>query len=346
MAEARARFDEALASGELRSASAGEIANVASIVGNEPVALEYFNQMRTSKTLRGTSLLNAGYIATRLNRTPEAIAYFEEGVDAYHSGSLPLDPQQLFTLRRQISEMSRTWGAYASATYSKSGTGPGVIFAPSTPGVYTAQLGTEFYWRPFGYRNGSVFDVFVRAFVTPYSEMGGVGARTTQGMWGARWKPIGQLNWIVEAAQVFKIGDASRNDFLLRTAYSDGRGTDLRVDVPSWATWQFYADFNHYTEISQNTANADLRLGYSFRLDSIDPHLVFFPHVGAFASYDNKLANPEAYALGAGATFRYWFREDTYHAPMSYVDLTAQYRVRIGGDDRAQGFFGQLLMSY
>ncbi len=344
--EARARFEEALAGGEFRAASAADIANLALIVGNERIALEYYDQMRASQTLKGTSLLNAGYIATRLNQTPQAIAYFESAVDAYYAGALPLDPQQLFTLRRQIAEMSRTWGAYASATYSKAGAGPSVIFSPPTKGGNTLQLGAELYWRPFGYLNGSVFDLFVRVFEAPYIQMGGGGARTTQGMWGARWKPIGQINWIVEAAQVFKIGDASRNDWLLRTGYSDGRGTDLRVDVSSWPTWQFYADFNHFVNNSENTANADLRIGYSYRLDAVDPHLVLFPHLGAFANYDNKLGTPAAYAVGAGATLRYWFREDRYTAPMSYIDLTAQYRARVAGDERAQGFFGQVLISY
>jgi len=344
--EARARFEQALASGELQAASAADIANLALIVGDDRIASEYYGRMRASGSLKGNSLVNAGYIATRLNQTQDGIAYFKSAIDAYYAGALPLDSRQLFTLRRQIAEMSRTWGTYASATYSKAGSGPGVLFAPPAGAGKTWQVGAELYYRPFGYLNGSVFDVFVRVFETPFSELGGEGGKTTQGMYGARWKPFGQINWIVEAAQVFKIGSASRNDWLLRTAYSAGEGTDLRVDVPAWGTWQFYADYNHFVNNSENTADADLRIGYSYRLDPIDPHLVLFPHVGAFANYDNKLSTQAAYAVGGGATLRYWFREDQYTAPMSYIDLTAQYRVRIGGDERAQGWFGQVLVSY
>lgn len=344
--EARSLFEQALADGDLRSLQSADLANLALTAGNEEIALQYYRLMREGRTLHGHAAVNAGYIATKLNRTQEGISYFSGALDDFHAGSLPLNPQEVFTLRRQISEMSRTWGMFASSTYSTAGAGPNIPLAAPSKGGATMQNGVELYVRPFGYLNGSVFDVFIRGFETSYSELGGTGWNTAQGMSGARWKPIGSINWVVEAAKVFKIGDESRDDFLLRTAISFGAGTDLRVDTSNWFTWQFYADYNYFTRLPQNTANADLRVGRSYRLDSIDPHLVLFPHVGAFASYDDTLGKPEAYAVGAGATLRYWFREDRYHAPMSYLDITGQYRVRVAGDDRAQGPFVQVLISY
>jgi Flp pilus assembly protein TadD len=344
--EARQRFDAALANGELVALSAADTANLALIVGNDYVAAGYYQQMRESGHLRGRALLDAGYIATRVYRTQDAIGYFEGAIDAYHAGQLDLDPQQLFNVRRQVAEMSRTWGVYSSITYSKSGAGPGFGFIPPTSPGSTAQAGTELYWRPFGYQNGSVFDVFIRGFETLYAQNGPTGSKTLQGMYGARWKPFGQANLILEAAQVFSIGSLSRNDWLLRAGYSTGQGTDLRVDTNNWATWQVYADYNHFIENSQNIANFDLRMGWSYRLDAIHSNLVLFPHVGFFVNYDNKLGNQSAYSAGPGVTLRYWFREDKYTAPMSYVDLTAQYRFRIAGDERAEGVFAQVLISY
>jgi tetratricopeptide (TPR) repeat protein len=345
-AEARSEFDQALSSGELQPLPAADLANLALAAGNERVALDYYRIMREKRTLHGHAAVNAGYVATKLRRNADAISYFEGALDDYDAGMLPINPQEVFTLRRQISEMSRTWGAYMSSTYSKTGAGPTIPLATPSKGGAAIQNGLEIYARPFGYMNGSVFDVFVRGFETSFSETGGTGWRTTQGMAGARWKPIGSINWILEVAKVFKIGDAARDDVLLRTAISFGQGTDLRVDVPQWFTWQFYADFNYFTELPQKTANADFRIGQSFRLDSLNRNLVLFPHLGAFASYDDSLGKADAYAVGAGATLRYWFREDRYHAPMSYIDLTGQYRVRIAGDDRAQGPFVQVLVSY
>jgi len=142
------------------------------------------------------------------------------------------------------------------------------------------------------------------------------------------------------------MGDLARNDWLLRAAFFYGQGTDLRVDTWTWFTWQFYADYNRFVDSAETIANADLRIGQSVRLDQLNRNLVLFPHVGFFANYDNKLAHAGAYSVGPGATLRYWFREDTYTAPMSYVDLTAQYRFRVGGDQRAEGVFGQVLVNY
>jgi hypothetical protein len=49
-------------------------------------------------------------------------------------------------------------------------------------------------------------------------------------------------------------------------------------------------------------------------------------------------------AAGPGIALRYYFREDHYHTPRSYLDWTAQYRFAIGGgaSDRAEGLFMNL----
>jgi tetratricopeptide (TPR) repeat protein len=344
--EARALFDQSLANGELRPLSSADIANLALTVGNDQVASQFNAQAYQEKLLRGRSVMDAGYLAARISRTKEAIGYFKSAIDAHYAGDLPLDPQELFAIRRQIAEMSRTWGAYASLTYSKTGAGPGAAFAASPSGSNTLQPGVELYWRPNGYENGSYLDVFFRAFETSYAQNGASGVKTTQGLYGLRFKPIGPVDLVFEVAHAFPLGDLARNDVLLRTAFFHGQGTDLRVDTWTWPTWQFYADFNRFMVSGETVASADLRIGQSYRLDAINHNLVLFPHVGVFASYDNKLATVGAYSAGPGATMRYWFREDKYTAPMSYVDLTAQYRFRLGGDRRAEGPFGQVLVNY
>jgi hypothetical protein len=344
--DARMLFDQSLADGELRPLSSADIANLALTVGNEEVASRYNVVASQEKLLRGRSILDAGYLATRIARTKEAIGYFRSAIDAYYAGELPLEPQELFTIRRQVAEMSRTWGAFASLTYSKVGAGPGAAFAGSPSGSNTLQPGVELYWRPAGYQDGRYLDLFFRAFETMYAQNGTSGVKTMQGLYGFRVKPLSQVNLVLEVAHVFPIGDASRNDLLLRAAFFHGQGTDLRMDTWTWPTWQIYADYNHFVDSAQTVASADLRIGQSYRLDSISRNLVLIPHVGFFANYDNKLATGSAYAAGPGATMRYWFREDKYTAPMSYVDLTAQYRFRLGGDHRAEGAFGQVLVNY
>jgi hypothetical protein len=345
-AEARELFDRSLANGEFRALSSADIANLALTVGNEQVAYQYNALAFQEKRLKGRSVMDAGYLATHLSQTKEALAYFRSAIDAAYAGDLRLNPQELFNLRRQVAELSRTWGAFASLTYSKTGAGPGAAFGGSPSGSNTLQPGVELYWRPTGYEDGRYIDLFFRAFETAYAQNGTSGMKTTQGLWGARFKPIGPVDLVFEIAQVFPLGDQARSDMLLRAAYFYGQGTDLRVDTWTWPTWQIYADYNRFVSSAETVASADLRIGESYRLDSISRNLVLFPHAGFFANYDNKLATAGAYAIGPGATLRYWFREDKYTAPMSYVDMTAQYRFRVGGDQRAEGAFGQVLVSY
>lgn len=111
----------------------------------------------------------------------------------------------------------------------------------------------------------------------------------------------------------------------------------------------------------------ELRIGRSYRLDAISEKLVFFPYgvIGAdWLWTNNKVTgvqlgdssthplqgNGSSWSLGAGPGFnlRYWFREDHYNAPRSYLDLTTQYRFNIGGGqaDRAKGLFINLTLSY
>ncbi|WP_424224745.1 NfrA family protein [Achromobacter pulmonis] len=111
----------------------------------------------------------------------------------------------------------------------------------------------------------------------------------------------------------------------------------------------------------------ELRVGRSYRMDAISDRLVFFPYavvgvdwlwnknrmvgldINGSDSY-GQLGDGSSWSMGAGPGFnlRYWFREDHYNAPRSYLDLTTQYRFNIGGGqaDRAKGLFINLTLSY
>jgi tetratricopeptide (TPR) repeat protein len=118
---------------------------------------------------------------------------------------------------------------------------------------------------------------------------------------------------------------------------------------------------------NQAFAASEVRAGRSYRMDIIDEHLVLFPHFVVAADWLSQRnsasaavlggtgnvslqGNGSSWSLGAGpgVNMRYWFREDHYNAQRSYVDLTVQYRVNIGGGDasRAKGLFMSLTLSY
>src|SRR5919107_1320170 len=107
------------------------------------------------------------------------------------------------------------------------------------------------------------------------------------------------------------LGETARHDTLLRVAFSEGRGTDLRVDTPSWWMWQVYGEAGRYVENPQTVASFEARAGRSFRLDRISRRLVATPFLALTGGYDSLLATPEAVGAGPGVNLRYWFREDT-----------------------------------
>ncbi len=349
--EAKALFLAAYERGDLRGMRTVDLAVLASQAGEDDIAFQYFQQANDKWQLRGTNLINAAYNARRTYHNDTAVDYFKAAIDEHRSGKLPLDPQQVFGLRREVAELSRTWGAYASVSYGAVGVAPGSYLAPPTGSAYhTIGAGGEIYWRPpgIGYRDGALFELFVRGFTTLYAENGGnTGLDTFQGSVGARWKPFKTENLVLEASYLFPTGGTSREDVLLRAAYSKGEGTELRVGQPdNWRAWQIYADYNYYTMLPETIATFEVRYGHAFRLDPINDHLVLWPFLALGGAYDNGYDTPFALGIGPGATLRYWFNEDEYQAPHSYVDLMAQYRFKLAGDDRAEGLFAGAFLSY
>ncbi|WP_088139151.1 NfrA family protein [Achromobacter xylosoxidans] len=115
--------------------------------------------------------------------------------------------------------------------------------------------------------------------------------------------------------------------------------------------------------------SGELRVGRSFRATGISDKLVLFPYavVGADWLWQKSVAklndlpgygsqsvvlsdHGTSWSLGVGPGFnvRYWFREDHYNAPRSYLDFGVQYRTSLGGgeSDRAKGWFMNMTLSY
>ena len=346
--EARVRFNTAYAAGELQGASSLDLAYLASQVGEPALAYKLFQQADEQGRLRGRALLDAAYVARSQFDNPGAEIYFRRAIDAHYNGEIRLDPQRLYEVRRDVATLNRIWGVTSSLIYGSVGIQPGVPLTIPSAGR-TLQTGTEVYWRPpgLGFRNGAIFELYARAFTTLSDSTGGTtGSDTTQGAAGARWKPFTDINLVFEAGRLFRVGEFARYDWQLRVGYSNGEGGDLRRDTDNWRYWQIYAEANRFLDTRQTLANAEARFGHSFRLDPLSPNLVFTPFAAIGAAYDNTLARQSAVGAGPGVNFRFWFREDRYTAPMSYVDLTVQYRVRLAGDKRAEGWFAFLQLAY
>jgi len=193
--------------------------------------------------------------------------------------------------------------------------------------------------------------VYASVFETVYNKDHSItGAPTAQGGVGVRWKPFSETNLIVALQRQIKIGSASGDgDWLARLAYSNSFGTDLRVDQPSWWSGQIFGEVGRYIDHEQTYSIFEGQLGRTYRLDDINPKLTITPHLVIGSDFNSSLKAPAektAIGMGPGVNMRYWFREDHYKAPQSYVDFSLQYRFKLSGDDRAEGVVLRTTFSY
>jgi len=257
-----------------------------------------------------------------------------------------MSSELLFNTRRAVAEVSREWGLIASLSYRSAVAGLGVN---PNAGADSLQGGVEAYWRPWGYQNGQYAEVFARAFQTLYNQGGAAGGKTLQAAVGMRYKPVADQNLVLSFSRVIS-PSGGRNDWLAQLGYSAGRGTDLRVDVPSWWTSRVSAEAGRYLSAGQTYALGEVQAGKSFRAGDggmgADGRWVLFPHVSLAADYDSAAIKKGAAGGGPGLTARYWFNEDRYNAPRSYVDLSIQYRVKLVGAQRGRGLFVTSTLSY
>lgn len=346
--EAANQFASAVATPGLRDSADPDLAYLATRVGDYRTGAEVFGRAHARGQLPVTSLQDAAYTATRVADNEQSVRYFREAIDAADDGRLQLTPRQKFATRRELSDRVRTWGVNALLGYR--GISPGSVATQPSGFGDTVQAVVDAYWRPQGYRDGSFWEVYGGLAQTLYSRHGGPkGGDTTQGAIGLRAKPLREHNLVLAVERRFKIGSLSHNDWLLRAGYSGGFGTDMRVDVPHWNTLHVYAEAGRFLRRKQNYATFEAQAGRSFRLGDEQGRWVLFPHAVVGVDYDS-LRTPAGYngaaGAGVGVAARYWFREDKYHAPRSYLDLSLQYRARLAGDERGKGWFVRAALVY
>ena len=339
--EAAARFAQAVSEPELQQSADPNLAYLAVRVGDDRSALSIFNRARDQSRLPDTALRDGAYAASRLAENEQSIDYFKQAIAAAHEGRLAMTPQQQYETRREVADRDRSWGINTLLGYR----GIALGAAGAQPGLYgdVAQLVSEVYWRPQKFGDGRFWELYGGAAQTVYSRHDvPTGGETTQGAVGVRAKPLSDHNLILAAERRVRIGSLSSNDWLLRMGYSGGMGTDLRVDVPSWNTFNMYAEVGRFIHRKQNYATFEAQAGRSFRMGGGDSRLVLFPHAVLGADYNSeRTASGKQSSVGAGVgvSMRFWFREDRDHAPRSYLDLSLQYRARLAGDERGKGVF-------
>lgn len=329
--------------------------------GDDEAAHAAFRKADATARLAPASAQDAAYNAMRLHEDDEAVAYFKRVIDGQKTTETPLSAQQLFDTRRTVGDVSRRLGLTSTTSY-RGNSSSGLSAAPGTSSSGSKsndllQNSTELSWRPLGYRNGRFVELYGRITDTLWSKNSNsdTGADALQGALGVRVKPFSSVNIMAAFERTFPLGSSNVDgDWLVRLGYGSSIGTDLRVDAPSWWTSQLYAEVGHYINDSRDYFNSEWQVGRSYAIGGTGSRWVTFPHVVAAIDYDSKMkseagggfSSGDAGGIGIGNNVRYWFREDAYNAPRSYVDLSLQYRARVFGEDRAKGVFARLTYSY
>jgi bacteriophage N4 adsorption protein A len=346
--KARESYIAAVQSGLLKNEAPVSIAYLAIQVGDDAYAMSAFDLADTQNKLPDNARLDAAFTASRLERYSEALTQFKKTIEATESGQLALVAQPLFDVKREISDRSREWGASTSLSYRGiSQANPGTTQASAAND--NLQGSAELFWRPFGYQGGRTLEIYGGLSATLSSKANyPTGSESTQGAFGTRYKPLADMNFIAAVERRFAIGNKTTTDWLVRTAYSASTGTDIRVDVPSWMTTSMYAEAGRYINQRQTYAIVEGIAGRSFPLNSSHPRSVLMPHLVFGADHDSIVAigSKGAVSAGVGVNFRQWFNEDRYTAPRSHLDISLQYRGRIGGDARAKGVLLRATLSY
>lgn len=316
-------------------------------------AAQIFSDMDKSQQLSQQNYRDAAYTALNANDKALAKQYLYRAVDASNNGDYPLAPQALYDTRSSISNLDRKWGITASASYrgdssvnniQDNGTGKKKVSTANN----SLQLITEAYYRPDQFnKNNRYLDFYGRLVNTAYGQSSATGLKTLLGAVGVRVKPFSGYNFIFSFERQIKLGSASQGDWLARAAYSHSKGTEFRVDKDSWFTHQFYGEIGHYLEANTSYFVSEEQVGRSYKLpNSIWSNTTLFPHAVIAADYNTAYQKALAIGAGPGITLRHWFREDTYHAPQSYLDFSVQYRFKIAGDERAKGLVARVSLNY
>lgn len=305
---------------------------------DDRLAQGFFARADTLQPLAGDLALDAAYSAQRVKDRDATERYLKRSLDGEETG----DPTRRYQVRRGLADLSRRAGATASLFYDETGSQ-----AARVPGAGSGnlQVGTEAYFRPLGYNNGQPVEVFVRAFETLDSRRGDpTGSETVQGWIGARIKPFASQNLIFEGSRLVSIGARALDDWMVRAAWSTTSGLDLHPGIAATRMHQVYVDVAHLTDANATFAVVDGRIGRSYQPGG--GSLILAPFVGATLSWDSSLAREAALGIGPGVWLRLWTRQDRYRAPQSYIDVALQYRVRLAGDRRAEGLFGNVSFTY
>ncbi|CAM4209538.1 Bacteriophage N4 adsorption protein A C-terminal domain-containing protein [Comamonas aquatilis] len=324
-----------------------ELAQIAHTAGDKQAEADFYTAAEQGHALPAAQLEDAAFAAEHVGDSRAAVRRHVAALDSADTGQIRFTSQQRQDVRLAVGDLDRQWGSSAGVFSSRGSTLPGGQSGSS--GYRSLQTVGEVFWRPQQLRgDGTFVDLYGRYMGNlRAAPQEATGPESSQLALGIRAKPFGSQNLIVAAERWQKLGAASRNDWLLRAAYSYTKDMYGPVNRERWMTGDLYLEAGRYLQSGEKYATGELRYGPQWRLRGSDSgNWGLWGYGVAAAEYNSSYRRTGAGSVGVGVSLRRWLREDRTHAGRSWVDFTVQYRVRMGGDDRASGLVARASWYY
>jgi hypothetical protein len=214
--------------------------------------------------------------------------------------------------------------------------GPGLVDG----GAIASQAGVQFAYQPpvLGFRDERIFQLFARILWNIRPRSLDFDEESYQGGLGIRYKPLRTHNLYVSAERLYKIGDRSENNWLLRALYSWDYGYDLRPGEPRWNYTFLFGDLAYFVKNPRTTYYLEARQGITF---NVRDTLLVTPHLILDGRYQDPHRIGSSYFEGGiGLSLKYLFNETRYEAHRSSFELLMHYKkgsfltrgLSVGGD--------------
>jgi adsorption protein A len=314
-----------------------DVAYLATRIQDHETAQSLYLRMADTNRLKGSAWGDAAFSVLRLKMDYTALQFLRNGIDdlsaAKGNTAATNLTGQIDMFRQASAEISRIWGLTSSLTLSRELSVPGSTgLAGAVAPPRSTVVGAEAYWRPFGYRNGQLFEVFARGYATLSSSTAGPkGLGNGVGSVGVRGKPTADFPLIFSAWRQLPLGVLGESDWVVQASYFQGWGTDVRATLPAWWTGQVTGEWSRALRQGQTYAAVEGRLGRSFKWEATETAWALQPFASLKAEYNTQALDRSTQGLDVGVSLKRAFREDRYTAPMSTLELEWRHRLKQWG---------------
>lgn len=314
-----------------------DAAYLATRIQDHETAQSLYLHMADANRLKGSAWGDAAFSVLRLKMDYTALQFLRNGIDdltaVRGAPEAPNVSGQIDMFRQASAEISRIWGLTSSLTLSRELSVPGSTgLAGAVAPTRSTVVGAEAYWRPFGYRNGQLLEVFARGYATLSSTMDGPkGLGNGVGSVGVRGKPTADFPLMFSAWRQLPLGVLGEPDWVVQASYFQGWGTDVRATLPAWWTGLVTGEWSRALRQGQTYAAVEGRLGRSFKWEATETAWALQPFASLKAEYNTQALDRSTQGLDVGLSLKRAFREDRYTAPMSNLELEWRHRLKQWG---------------